>query len=171
MRILAIESSAKAASVALTDDNSLVSQYFQASALTHSRTLLCMVRDLLANLELSIEDVDAIAVAKGPGSFTGIRIGMAAAKGLAWGAGKPIYGVSTLEAMAFHLSDRKNVVICPAMDARRGEIYNAKFSFDCTGRPVRLCQDRAIPVSLLIDEAKKEQIPYFFCWRWRNNVL
>ncbi len=162
MRILAIESSAKAASVALTDNGSLISQYFQASALTHSRTLLCMAEDLLSNLELSLSDIDVIAAAKGPGSFTGIRIGLAAAKGLAWGGDKPICGVSTLEAMAWHLSDRHGVIICPAMDARRGEIYNAKFISDSSGNLQRVCDDRAVPLSILIDEAKNDDIPYFF---------
>ena len=162
MRVLAIESSAKAASVALTDSGSLVSQYFQASALTHSRTLLCMAQDLLENLDLNLSDIDSIAVAKGPGSFTGIRIGIAAAKGLAWGADKPICGVSTLEAMAWHLQDRTDVIVCPAMDARRHEIYNSKFTFTNSGDIVRLVEDRAIPISLLVDEAKKDNIPYFF---------
>ena len=162
MRILAIESSAKAASVALSEDSSLISQYFQASALTHSRTLLCMAQDMLDNLELTLSDIDTIAVAIGPGSFTGIRIGLAAAKGLAWGGDKPVCGVSTLEAMAWHLIDRTGVVICPAMDARRNEIYNAKFTADGASRLTRLCEDRAIPLSVLVEEAKNDQRPYFF---------
>lgn len=89
MRILAIESSARAASVALTEDGALVSQFFQASGLTHSRTLLKMAQELLSSLDMTVSDVDAVAVAKGPGSFTGVRIGVAAAKGLCWGADKP----------------------------------------------------------------------------------
>lgn len=161
MRLLSIESTAKAASVALTEDNKLVSQYFQSSALTHSRTLLKMAEDMLNNLELTVNDVDAVAVAIGPGSFTGVRIGVAAAKGLCWGADKPACGVSTLEAMAWHLADRENCVICPAMDARRSQIYNAKFKSD-NGKLVRLCPDRAVALSEIIEEAKKEDKPYFF---------
>ena len=160
MRILSIESSAKAASAALCEDGKLVCQYWQASGLTHSRTLLAMTESLLKNLEISMADVDAVAVAKGPGSFTGIRIGVAAAKGLAWGADKPVIGVSTLEAMAHHLSDRENCVICPVMDARRSQVYNAKF-VSRDGRLERLCPDRAISVEQLIVEAKSDEKMYF----------
>ena len=160
MKILALESSAKAASAAICDDGKLVSQYWQASGLTHSRTLLSMTESLLKNLDLTMADIDAVAVAKGPGSFTGIRIGVAAAKGLAWGAEKPVIGVSTLEAMAYHLADRENFVICPVMDARRSQVYNAKFAAK-DGKLVRLCPDRAISVDQLIAEAKSDEKPYF----------
>ena len=159
MRILGLESSAKAASVAVTEDDKLISQYFQASGLTHSRTLLAMAEDLLKNLDLSMQDIDAVAVAIGPGSFTGIRIGTAAAKGLSWGADKAACGVSTLEAMAYHLYDRRNVVICPVMDARRGQVYNAKFIAGEDGL-ARLCPDRAISAEELINEAKADDKPY-----------
>jgi tRNA threonylcarbamoyladenosine biosynthesis protein TsaB len=161
MRLLGIESTAKAASVAITEDNKLVAQYFQSSALTHSRTLLKMAEDMLKNLELKLSEIDAVAVAIGPGSFTGVRIGVAAAKGLCWGGDKPACGVSTLEAMAYQLADRENVVICPAMDARRNQIYNAKFESN-NGELVRLCPDRAVAMSEVIEEAKKENKPYFF---------
>ena len=96
MKILALESSAVAASVALTEDEVLVAQAFQNSGLTHSRTLMPLCEDLLKNLDLTLADVDLIAVAAGPGSFTGLRIGVSAAKGLAWAAQKPCCGVSTL---------------------------------------------------------------------------
>ena len=99
MKILALESSAVSASVALTEDEKLVAQSFQNCGLTHSRTLLPMAENLLANCGVSLADVDAIAVAHGPGSFTGVRIGVATVKGLALGADKPCIGVSTLEAM------------------------------------------------------------------------
>lgn len=161
MRILAIESSARAASVALVTDGSLTAQYFQASGLTHSRTLLSMTEDMLTDLELTVRDVDVIAVAAGPGSFTGVRIGVAAAKGLAWGAEKPVCGVSTLEAMAWQLSGHDGAVICAAMDARRGEIYNALFTSK-GDTLTRLTPDRAIPISELVSEAKKDKKPYFF---------
>ena len=153
MKILAIESSAKAASCALSADGELVAQSWQCSGLTHSRTLLSMVEDLLANLDLTVDDVDAIAVAKGPGSFTGIRIGIAAAKGLAWGADKPAVGVSTLEAMAWHLADREGALVCPVMDARRKQVYNAVFRIQ-DGRPVRIQPDRAIALEDLVGEVK-----------------
>ncbi|MGX8698856.1 MAG: tRNA (adenosine(37)-N6)-threonylcarbamoyltransferase complex dimerization subunit type 1 TsaB [bacterium] len=161
MKLLAIESSAKAASICLTEDGALVSQYFTASALTHSKTLLVMAEQLLQNLELTVSQLDAIAVARGPGSFTGVRIGVAAAKGLCWGADKPAIGVSTLEAMAWHLADREGCRIAAAMDARRGEFYNAVFRAE-GGRPVRLTEDRPIPLAALMEEAKAAGVPYWF---------
>lgn len=161
MRILSIESSAKAASVAVTEDGILISQYWQYSTLTHSKTLLSMTEDLLSNLDLKIENIDAIAVASGPGSFTGIRIGIATAKGLAWGASLPVCGVSTLESMAHHLEDREGALICPVMDARRNQVYNAKFTVK-NGQLERICDDRAISVKQLMEEAKNDKKPYFF---------
>ena len=161
MRLLSIESTAKAASVALTEGGKLIAQYFQNSALTHSRTLLKMAEDMLSNLELTLNDIDAIAVAIGPGSFTGVRIGISVAKGLCWGGNKPCYGVSTLEAMAYHLVDREDVIICSVMDARRNQIYNAKFTSQ-GGELLRLCPDRAISVDELISEAKADGKKYFF---------
>ena len=144
MLILAMESSAKAASVALCRDGELLGQYFQRSGLTHSRTLLPMVEDLLRNTEVTLAEVDAIAVAQGPGSFTGVRIGVATAKGLCWGADKPAVGVSTLEAMAWlGQAAPEGAVICAAMDARREQIYNALFEIR-EGKPCRLCEDRAV---------------------------
>jgi tRNA threonylcarbamoyladenosine biosynthesis protein TsaB len=146
LKILAIESSAKAASVAVCEDGALLGQYFQNSGLTHSVTLMCMVRDLLGNLGLAARSLDAFAVAAGPGSFTGVRIGVSTAKGLAWGAGRPVCGVSTLEAMAWMAEEGS--VACPVMDARRGQVYNALFALG-GGAPERLCPDRAISVDEL----------------------
>ena len=159
MKILALESSAKAASVAICEDGKTVAQYWQRSGLTHSRTLLAMAEDMLKNLEMTVNDIDAVAVACGPGSFTGIRIGTAAAKGIAWAADKPVYPVSTLCAMAHHFADRDDVIICPVMDARRSQVYNAKFKAK-DGKLERLCEDRAISVSELIEEAKKDEKKY-----------
>ncbi len=160
MLILALESSAKAASVALCDGDRLIAQYRQASGLTHSRTLLAMTEGLLKNTETSVEQIDAFAVAGGPGSFTGIRIGMAAAKGLAWGAGKPLCSVSTLEAMAWHCSDDR-VTVCPVMDARRSQVYNALFTVGPDG-PVRRTEDRALSLEELAADAGKYDAPFWF---------
>ncbi|MBR6950290.1 MAG: tRNA (adenosine(37)-N6)-threonylcarbamoyltransferase complex dimerization subunit type 1 TsaB [Oscillospiraceae bacterium] len=160
MKILALESSAKAASVALCDGEKLIAQYRQASGLTHSRTLLAMTEDLLKNTETAVEQIDAFAVAGGPGSFTGIRIGMAAAKGLAWGSEKPLCSVSTLEAMAWHCSDDR-VTVCPVMDARRSQVYNALFTFGPDG-PVRLTEDRAISLEELVADAGRYEAPFWF---------
>ena len=158
MLILAFESTAKAASAALVRDGKLVSQYSQCSGLTHSRTLLPMGEDMLKNAELTLGDVDLIAVAHGPGSFTGVRIGVSMLKGLAWAADKPCVGVSTLEAMAWH-GLAAGGLICPVMDARRSQVYNALFRIE-DGRPVRLTEDRPIALTELAEElrAYKERV-------------
>ncbi len=152
MLILAFESSAKAASVALCRDGQLISQYSQCSGLTHSRTLLPMAEDMLKNAELTIADVDGFAVAHGPGSFTGIRIGVSAVKGLAWASDKPCVGVSTLEALAWN-GVCAGGYVCPVMDARRSQVYNAIFEIK-DGRPVRIAPDRPIALSELADEVR-----------------
>jgi len=159
MLILAFESSAKAASVALCRDGRLLAQSTQISALTHSRTLLPMAEDLLKNTEVPVRDVDLFAVAHGPGSFTGIRIGVSTVKGLAWAAEKPCVGVSTLEAMAWH-GLAAGGYICPVMDARRAQVYNALFEIR-SGRPLRLCDDRALSLSELSEELRALSSPVF----------
>ena len=100
MKILALETSAKAVSAAITENGKVLASGYQDTGLTHSRTLMPIAEHLMKNTGLTMKDMDAIAVANGPGSFTGIRIGVAAAKGLAFGADKPVVGVSTLAAMA-----------------------------------------------------------------------
>ena len=142
MKILALESSAKAASCAVLADGELLASAWQAAGLTHSRTLLPMVEGMLKNSELTMEAMDAVAVAAGPGSFTGLRIGIAAVKGLAWAAEKPCIPVSTLEAMAWPLAHLEGSIVC-AMDARRQQIYNAVFLAD-SGALERLREDRAL---------------------------
>lgn len=168
IRILAIDSSAKAASCAIAEDGSLTALYFQKTGLTHSRTLLPMAEAMLRNCELNIKDIDLISVSNGPGSFTGIRIGCATAKGLMWGAKIPGCGVSTLEAMAYqaaaYQTAETDIVICPVMDARRSQVYNALFETapGCHGSPVRLCPDRAISIEELGKEIKKVEKSVFF---------
>jgi len=145
MLILAVESSAKPVSVAVCDGNGkLLGQYFQNNGFSHSRTLLALAEALLKNLDLKPSAIDRIAVASGPGSFTGIRIGVSAAKGLAWGLDIPVCGVSSLEAMAHQISE-PGVIICPVMDARREQVYNALFEWR-DGSLHRLCDDRAVSV-------------------------
>jgi len=159
LRILALESSAAAASVALCEDEKLVAQYFQNSGKTHSRTLMPLVESMLRNCDMTLSGVDLIAVAAGPGSFTGLRIGIAAAKGLAWPENKPCCGVSTLEAMAHQLS-HLSAILCPVMDARRSQVYNALFEAE-GGRLSRLSPDRAIgldALSLELANLKKPKI-------------
>jgi len=158
--ILAMESSAKSASIAVCSDNNLLGQYYQNSGLTHSRTLLSMAESLLKNLDISVTEIGMIAVSRGPGSFTGVRIGVSAAKGLAWGLGKPVCGVSTLEAMAFQVPEQ-NDLLCPVMDARRGQVYNALFQWQGE-ELIRLCDDRAISLEDLSSELR-DQYPHVSC--------
>ncbi len=158
MKILAIETSAKAASVCLTEDDFLIAQSYQNSGLTHSQTVLPMCEQMLKHCGVTLQQVDVIACAAGPGSFTGLRIGLSTAKGLAWSAEKPCCAVSTLEAMAWQMAHMEGELLC-AMDARRGQVYNARFL--AHGAELkRLCPDRAISLADLFSEidGKTEQI-------------
>jgi tRNA threonylcarbamoyladenosine biosynthesis protein TsaB len=157
--LLAFETSAKAASVALFDGNILLGEQYQNTGLTHSQTLMVMAQDLLTQCGKTARDVQAVAVANGPGSFTGVRIGVAAAKGFAWGGELPLYGVSTLEAMALGLGAYQGW-ICPVMDARRSQVYNALFYVN-QGVLERRTPDRAISLSDLGEELKNLEEPIF----------
>lgn len=152
MKILALESSAAACSAALCEDETPLAQSIQNSGLTHSRTLMPMVRDMLNNSGHTLEEADVIAAAVGPGSFTGIRIGVAAAKGLAWGLEKPCAACSTLASMAWPLAHME-AEVCAVMDARRHQVYNARFRGTGEGL-VRLCPDRAVSLAELGEELK-----------------
>ena len=152
MLLLAFETSAKAASVALFEGNALLGEQYQNTALTHSQTLMVMAADLLGQCGKTPAEVEAVAVANGPGSFTGVRIGAAAAKGFAWGRNIPLYGVSTLEAMALGLGAWEGY-ICPVMDARRSQVYNALFYVN-QGVVERRTPDRAIALADLKNELK-----------------
>ena len=157
--LLAFETSAKAASVALFEENTLLGEQYQNTGLTHSQTLLVMAENLLSQCGKKPCQVEAVAVAAGPGSFTGVRIGVAAAKGFAWGGQLPIYGVSTLEAMALGLGAWDGC-ICPVMDARRSQVYNALFHAEA-GVCTRMAEDRAISLEDLGNELKNLQEPIF----------
>ena len=154
MKILALESSAKAASVCLWEEGKVLAESYQNTGLTHSRTLLPMCQSMLANCGIELEEVDVIAAASGPGSFTGLRIGLATAKGLAWPGEKPCCGVSTLEAMAWNLAHVDGVICC-AMDARRNQVYNALFQAQ-GGMLTRLTPDRAISLEELFQGPEAE---------------
>ena len=159
MLILAFETSAKAASVALHDGQKLLGESYQNTGLTHSQTLMVMAEDMLKQCGKTAADVTAVAVAEGPGSFTGVRIGVAAAKGFAWGAELPCYGISTLEAMAESLGIYQGYV-CPVMDARRAQVYNALFYVN-QGTITRVTPDRAIALTDLGAELKNLSEPVF----------
>ena len=157
MKILALETSAKAVSAAVSEDGKILCSGYQDTGLTHSRTLMPIVEHILKNTGLAVADMDAIAVAAGPGSFTGIRIGVAAAKGLAFAADKPAVGVSTLAAMARNVAFCDGLVIC-AMDARRQQVYNALFEAK-DGQLTRLTPDRAIALEDLAEELRSDPRP------------
>ena len=159
MLILAFETSAKAASVAIHDGKKLLAESYQNTGLTHSQTLMVMAEDALKQCGKLPQDVTAVAVAEGPGSFTGVRIGVAAAKGFAWGRELPCYGISTLEAMAESLGVYQGYV-CPVMDARRAQVYNALFYVN-RGEISRITPDRAIALSELGEELKNLTEPVF----------
>lgn len=157
MKILALETSAKAVSAAVTENGTILSFGYQNTGLTHSRTLMPIVDHILENINLTLSEMDAIAVANGPGSFTGIRIGVAAAKGLAFGADKAVIGVSTLAAMSRNVALIDGLIIC-AMDARRNQIYNALFEAK-NSQAFRLTPDRAISLADLVEELRDDPRP------------
>ena len=159
MLILAFETSAKAASVALHDGQKLLAEGYQNTGMTHSQTLMVMAEDALKQCGKTAADVTAVAVAEGPGSFTGVRIGAAAAKGFAWGREIPCYGISTLEAMAYSL-DAYQGYICPVMDARRAQVYNSLFYVN-HGEINRVAPDRAIALAELGEELENLSEPVF----------
>lgn len=126
MKILAIDTSATVASVAITEDRTPLAVYTLNNGNTHSETLLPMVESAFSALSITAKDIDLFALSAGPGSFTGVRIGAATVKGLAFGSQKPCAEVSTLEALAHNLSLHKGL-ICPVMNARRSQVYTALF--------------------------------------------
>ncbi len=128
MKIIGIDSSGLVASVAILEDNKLVAEYTVNNKKTHSQTLLPMLEEIVASSGLDMKEIDAIAIAAGPGSFTGLRIGSATAKGLGLALKKPIVPVSTLEALAYNLYGTDSL-ICPIMDARRNQVYTGIYEF------------------------------------------
>lgn len=129
MRILGFDSSGLVASVAVVEDDSLIAEYTMNHKKTHSQTLMPMLDEMLEMAEVSIDTIEAIAVAAGPGSFTGLRIGSATVKGLALALDIPVISVPTLEALAYNLWGTDSLV-CPIMDARRNQVYTGLYSFN-----------------------------------------
>lgn len=159
MIILSMDTTAITASVALLDDENVISSFSVHNKLTHSEKILPMIDDMLENSGYAIDDVELIGVSEGPGSFTGVRIGVSTAKGLAYFKDLPIVGVSALEALAYNFQLLSTVeldspiLISPSMDARRNELYNALFSYD--GKTLkRLTEDRPISCEELEEELK-----------------
>ena len=131
--ILAIDSSGLTASVAVMSNGKLAAEYTVNNKKTHSQTLLPMISEIMKALELEPKDLDCIAISCGPGSFTGLRIGSATAKGLGLALNKPVAEVSTLKGLAYNLYGNEGCVICPIMDARRQEVYTGAYEFVCEG--------------------------------------
>ena len=150
MKILALDSSGLVASVAVVEDNQLLAEYTVNYKKTHSQTLLPMLDEIAKMIELDLETIDAIAVATGPGSFTGLRIGSATAKGLGLALKKPLIPVPTVDALAYNLYDSTGV-ICPMMDARRKQVYTGIYRF-ADHELVTVSRQKAIAVEELIRE-------------------
>ncbi len=150
MLILALDSTAQVGSVALCEDETLIAEYTINTGHTHSETLLPMVESVLKIAGYTVDDVDLFVCTAGPGSFTGVRIGAATVKGIAFGKGKPCIGVSTLEALARN-GEALDGILCPSMNARRQQVYNAVFESD--GKTLtRLCEDRPLAIAELGQE-------------------
>ncbi|WP_294909888.1 tRNA (adenosine(37)-N6)-threonylcarbamoyltransferase complex dimerization subunit type 1 TsaB [uncultured Ruminococcus sp.] len=145
MKILAVDTSATAASVAVAEENKLIGEFSINTALTHSQTLIPMIDELLNNTGLSVNDINVVAVNAGPGSFTGVRIGVAAVKGIAFPKNLPCVSVSTLESMAYNMLGN-DCIVCSVMDARCSQVYNALFRVKgCT--VTRMTDDRALSLT------------------------
>lgn len=147
MKILAFDSTAVTASVAVSEDEKLLGEITLNNGNTHSQTLLPMAESLFKMLSITADDIDIFACSQGPGSFTGVRIGAATVKGMAFGRNRACVGVSTLHALAYNLRGYEGI-ICPVMNARRSQVYTAIFESD--GKKLtRLCEDMAIAASEL----------------------
>lgn len=160
MLILAIDSTAVSGSVAICRDATPIAAFHIKNGNTHSETLLPMVEAALNATSLTVDDIDLFAVNKGPGSFTGVRIGVSTVKGLAFGKNKPCIGISTLESLAENLLPCPDgTLLVPVMNARRAQVYNALFRVE-NGEAVRLTPDRAIAVTELEAELAEPALPF-----------
>lgn len=158
MLVFGIDTCCMAATAAVMSDDRLVAQTVQNNKKTHSQKIMPMIEFMLEQADISVSDIDCFAAAVGPGSFTGVRIGVATAKALAHAVGKPCAAVSTLHALANNVSYFDGI-ICPILDARRGQVYNALFE---GGSLNRLTEDRAISADELCDELAKTERQVIF---------
>ena len=159
MKILGLDSSGIVASVAIVEDENLIAEYTVNYKKTHSQTLLPMLDELAKMTELDLDTIDAIAVAAGPGSFTGLRIGSATAKGLGLALKKPLVEIPTVDALAYNLYDA-NALICPIMDARRSQVYTGIYCFQ-DHKLVTLEEQMAVPAAELIEKLNERGVPVF----------
>lgn len=159
MKILSLDTTATVCTAAICDDSHLIAETTVNTGNTHSETLLPVIENLLKLTDTNIDDIECFACSTGPGSFTGVRIGVATIKGLAYGKNKPCVSVSTLEALAYNLVGF-NGILCPVMNARRNQVYNALFKCE-NGIITRLCPDRALSISELDAELESERLPIY----------
>lgn len=160
MKILGLDSSGIVASVAITEDENLIAEYTVNYKKTHSQTLLPMLDELVRMTEIDLDSIDGIAVAAGPGSFTGLRIGSATAKGLGLALKKPLIEVPTVDALAYNLYDAQGM-ICPIMDARRNQVYTGIYRFE-DHELVTVEAQMAIPMTELIEKLNDKGQPVIF---------
>lgn len=155
MKILAVDTSATSASVAVAEENKIIGAFSINTALTHSQTLIPMIEEVLKKTGITSEEIDILAVNAGPGSFTGVRIGVAAVKGLAFSRNLPCVSVSTLESMAYNMLG-SDCVVCAVMDARCSQVYNALFRVS-RNEITRLTEDRALALTDLKFELERTE--------------
>ncbi len=155
MKILGIDSSGLVASVAVTEDDNLLGEFTMNYKKTHSQTLLPMLDELAKMIELDLNTIDAIAVSGGPGSFTGLRIGSATAKGLGLALEKPLIHIPTVDALAYNLCGHRDMV-CPLMDARRNQTYTGLYAFDGNKMQVELAQC-AVGIDEIVEKINEKQ--------------
>ena len=160
MKLIALDASGLPASVAVLSEEQVIAEFTVQDKLTHSQTLLPMLSHIKELLELDLSQIDYIACAAGPGSFTGLRIGASTAKGLALGLKVPVVPVPTLEALAYNVFGTPHIV-CPIMDARRNQVYTAFYRWEGETL-VPLCPDRAVAMEQVIDEALAFHQPVIF---------
>lgn len=153
MKVLAIDTSSNVASAAILEDDKLIAEYTLNHKKTHSQKIMPMVEEIMRSCECSVSDIDVFAAVHGPGSFTGLRIGVATIKALAHVAGKPVVGISSLEAMAYQLPHTPYWIV-PIMDARRGQVYNGIYAWE-NDRWTELTAPRALAMEECIEEIKR----------------
>lgn len=160
MLLLAIESSGLVASIGLMEDDKLIGEYTTNFKKTHSQTLLPMMDQVVKMTGVSLDDVDAIVISGGPGSFTGLRIGAATAKGLGLALNKPLVNVPTVDALAFNLYGTEQV-ICPIMDARRNQVYTGLYTFEGDDFKV-ICPQKAVGIDEIVEQINTMGRPVIF---------
>lgn len=164
MKVLAIDSSGLVATVAVVEDNELIAEYTTNYKKTHSQTLLPMLEHVKEMIDLDLNTIDYLAVAAGPGSFTGLRIGSATVKGLGLALNKPVVEVPTLEGLAYNLCGT-NHLVCPLMDARRNQVYTGIYEFeavDCTWEMRTVKEQCAVDIAEIIEACNRQGRPVIF---------